>query len=164
MLLGAKLLKLVLNAVKLLNKEITVHAWNDSTIAICWIRSTSSKYSVFVANRIAKIQQQFPKEIWNHVPTESNPADHCTRPVEPSKLKSLEIWWKGPKWLHEEPICLPKQPEILETVETRKELKRREPASIHVVDDTGHSPDTAVSAGGLAQVVAENKRLRNPPQ
>jgi hypothetical protein len=36
-------------------KVDTIHLWSDSQIALCWIEAPSSRWSVFVANRVAKI-------------------------------------------------------------------------------------------------------------
>ena len=58
-----------------------------------------------------------------HVPTEDNPADAASRGVEPSALKSLEIWWKGPTWL-----CsgvLPSQPKLNFTEDETKRPERQ---------------------------------------
>ena len=58
--------------------------------------------------------------------TSENPADYCTRPVAPNDLLSLDIWWHGPNWIHEEPVTLPKQPQILKNTEFQREIRKKE--------------------------------------
>ena len=39
---------------------------------------------------------------WNYCPTESNPADICSRGSMPSKLITNQLWWSGPEFLRGE--------------------------------------------------------------
>ena len=36
---------------------------------------------------------------WQHVPTDQNPADLCTRGTTPKELSDCVLWWNGPEWL-----------------------------------------------------------------
>ena len=74
-----------------------IYAWSDSTVALAWIISSPSRFSTFIANRVAKFQQIIQPEKWKYVPTEENPADHTTRPVPPKQLSSHKMWWEGPR-------------------------------------------------------------------
>ena len=121
MVLGVKLVEYVLQSLEPFNLNISISAWSDSTVAIAWIQSTPSRFQIFIANRIAKVQRAFPVENWKYLPTSENPADYCTRPVSPNDLLSLDIWWHGPNWIHEEPVTLPKQPQILENTEFQRD-------------------------------------------
>ena len=56
------------------------------------------------------------------MPTEENPADHTTRPVPAKQLSSLKMWWECPQWLSDGNLTIPKQPEILQSTEVKKEL------------------------------------------
>ena len=126
MLLGVKLVEYVHQSLEPFNLNISISAWSDSTVALAWIQSTPSRFQIFIANRIAKVQRAFPVQNWKYVPTPENPADYCTRPVSPNDLLSLEIWWHGPNWIHEEPVTLPKQPQILENTEIQREVRKKE--------------------------------------
>ena len=53
----------------------------------------------FVANRIGEIQMFTEPSQWQHVFTEENPADLCTRGATPSELADSPLWWNGPDWL-----------------------------------------------------------------
>ena len=53
----------------------------------------------FVATRIGEIQMFTEPSQWQHVFTEENPADLCTREATPSELADSPLWWNGPDWL-----------------------------------------------------------------
>ena len=91
------------------DKDIT--AWSDSTIVLCWLRNSPSKYKTYVANRITTTTSRFPSNIWLHVPTEFNPADCASRGLSARELKEHKLWWNGPPWLSVEPLVLPRQPQ-----------------------------------------------------
>ncbi|XP_036149069.1 uncharacterized protein LOC105830757 [Monomorium pharaonis] len=61
--------------------------WSHSTIVLNWIQTQPSKLRVFVANRIAEIQELTDIRDWRHVPTEENPADLLSRGVFPKQLQ-----------------------------------------------------------------------------
>lgn len=75
--------------------------WSDSTIALAWIKSDSSRWQTFVSNRVAEIQRLTPGDKWNHVATDQNPADFLSRGMDARNLSTSNLWWKGPSWLQE---------------------------------------------------------------
>ena len=79
----------------------------------------ANSWSTFVANSIAKIQECANLK-WNHILSHENRGDCASRGVDPSSLKRLDLWWKGPEWL----ICgaLPKKT-VIHT--TKEELERK---------------------------------------
>lgn len=95
--LGSKLLKIVLNALGLKNAD--VYCWTDSSIALSWIRSSSSRYKQFVSNRVQAIQEVIPPSCWNHCPGVHNPADQATRLTSFRKWNK-STWFYGPIWLN----------------------------------------------------------------
>ena len=121
MVLGVKLIEYVLQSLEPFSLNISISAWSDSTVALAWIHYTPSRFQMFIANRIAKVQRAYPVENCKYVPTSENPANYCTRPLSPNDLLSLDIWWHGPNWIHKEPIALPKQPQILENTEFQRD-------------------------------------------
>ena len=84
--------------------------------------SRPRNWTTFVANRVAEIQRN-DRVYWQHVPTEDNPADAGSHGDEPSALKSLEIWWKGPTWLRSRVI--PSQPTLNFTEDEAKGPERQ---------------------------------------
>lgn len=76
-----------------------VFLWSDSTIVLSWLRSPSSRWVTFVANRVSHIQDITPMECWHHVSSGDNPADICSRGRFPSEILVNSLWWAGPWWL-----------------------------------------------------------------
>ncbi|XP_049302953.1 uncharacterized protein LOC125776112 [Bactrocera dorsalis] len=97
--LGAKLVKQVQSN---LNHTFSkLYAWTDSMITLAWLQGNPSRWSVFVANRVAAVQDILPATHWRHVASEHNPADCASRGILPSQLLKHQLWWHGPQWLHE---------------------------------------------------------------
>lgn len=78
---------------------INVHLWSDSTIALSWLRSHSSRWVTFVANRVSHIHDITPTDWWQHVVSADNPADVCSRGQLPQELLHNSLWWAGPPWI-----------------------------------------------------------------
>ena len=57
-----------------------------------------SRCGVFVANRCFEIYTLLSDAYWHHVRYSDNPADVISRGIEPRKLASYSLWWKGPDW------------------------------------------------------------------
>lgn len=76
-----------------------VYLWSDSTVVLSWLRSHSSRWVTFVANRVSHIQEITPTGCWHHVPSGCNPADICSRGQFPSEISHNSLWWAGPSWL-----------------------------------------------------------------
>ena len=51
---------------------------------------------MYVSNRVSKILKGSVKSQWSYVPTELNPADHGTRPLEAKHVGDSK-WLLGPK-------------------------------------------------------------------
>ncbi|XP_065356376.1 uncharacterized protein LOC135950776 [Calliphora vicina] len=113
-LCGANLLvKLVNKITSYIDTEISqVFYWTDSTTVLSWIRGQSSRWPVFVGNRVAEIQRMSTTAQWKYVSTRDNPADCASRGISSKELVEHDLWWSGPKWLKEIPSCWPKQPNL----------------------------------------------------
>lgn len=72
--------------------------WTDSTIVLAWIRSHPSRWNIYVANRVNKVQTELPDAVWRHVPTTSNPADCASRGLYGDEILT-HLWWQRPSWL-----------------------------------------------------------------
>ncbi|GFV93171.1 uncharacterized protein TNCV_573101 [Trichonephila clavipes] len=93
----AKLVKRVVAALQLETAE--VYLWSDSTIVLAWLRKEPMDLKTFVQNRVAKIQELYPNQLWRHVPSDQNPADLVSRGVDPDKLLQQTLWFNGPTFL-----------------------------------------------------------------
>lgn len=77
----------------------SVNLWTDSEITLCWLRAHPSKWTVFVANRVAEIQKSTANCSWRHIKSSENPADCLSRGISSSELKNFSLWWHGPQML-----------------------------------------------------------------
>ncbi|GFW42152.1 integrase catalytic domain-containing protein [Trichonephila clavipes] len=93
----AKLVKRVVAALQLETAE--VYLWSDSMIVLAWLRKEPMDLKIFVQNRVAKIQELYPNQLWRHVPSDQNPADLVSRGVDPEKLLQQNLWFNGPTFL-----------------------------------------------------------------
>ena len=73
--------------------------WTDSTIVLPYIAKSERRFHVFVANRITEIHARSDPSDWHHVPTKENPADDCSRGLDPEGLQTKR-WQGGPEFLH----------------------------------------------------------------
>lgn len=65
------------------------------------VPSSASKENIFVANRVAAIQELTDVTAWRYVPTASNPADILSRGSLPSEPSESSLWAHGPAYLTE---------------------------------------------------------------
>ncbi|GFT84339.1 uncharacterized protein TNCV_1609741 [Trichonephila clavipes] len=64
----AKLVKRVVAALQLETAEL--YLWSDSMIVLAWLRKEPMDLKTFVQNRVAKIQELYPNQLWRHVPSD----------------------------------------------------------------------------------------------
>ncbi|XP_011862958.1 PREDICTED: uncharacterized protein LOC105559349, partial [Vollenhovia emeryi] len=93
-------------------ESVPCTCWTDSTIVLTWLRSHPSRWTVFVANRVAKIQKNLPQVVWRHVPTACNPADCASRGLHGDELVAHKLWWSGPPWLISPSTEWPMEPDL----------------------------------------------------
>lgn len=105
------------------NLQVKTTFWVDSTCALRWIEAAPSTWSVFVANRVAKIQALTEGCEWRHVPGTDNPADLISRGVGPKEIINNNFWWNGPCWLATDRKNWP-VPDITPNEEGEEERKR----------------------------------------
>ena len=78
-----------------------VFFWTDSTAVLRYIRNVSTRFHVFVANRLAVIHDGSNSTQWHHVKSTDNPADHISRGQDSASLIQNEKWKYGPRFLWE---------------------------------------------------------------
>ncbi len=102
-LCGALLLaRLVSKVTSVLQLKITkTYLWTDSQIVLSWLKGTPNRWTTFVANRVAEIQELTINGQWNHIKSEENPADCLSRGITSQDILTHTLWWQGPTFLVE---------------------------------------------------------------
>lgn len=65
----------------------------------CYISNDSSRFHVFVSNRIQQIRDHTEPFQWNYVSSGENPADIASRGATADKLNNGKLWFNGPTFL-----------------------------------------------------------------
>ncbi|XP_072401584.1 uncharacterized protein [Diabrotica undecimpunctata] len=101
-LLCSKLTAKIANIVKeKLSQLDSINMWSDSEIVLAWLRSHPSRWTQFVANRVAQILDNSPNAHWRHVRSKENPADILSRGMLPSELINSSLWFHVPPFLNQ---------------------------------------------------------------
>ena len=90
-----------------LRGEVTHHFWTDSQAVLGYIANETSRYKIFVANRIQEIRDSSEPSQWRHVATDHNPADLASRGCDTKELTTSDLWFKGPAFLWQTAIPTP---------------------------------------------------------
>ncbi|KAL0830470.1 hypothetical protein ABMA28_002635 [Loxostege sticticalis] len=122
----ADLTKFVLDTYQAKIPIDVIHLWSDSTVVLSWLRSHSSRWTTFVANRVSHIQDIIPAESWHHVASGDNPADVCSRGQLPYDLINNSLWWSGPCWLSKTSDRWPKNSTRLLTSDEEQVVRTEE--------------------------------------
>ena len=69
----------------------------DSMIVLYYIRNLTSRFAIFVANRLATIHDLTSTTQWWHVRSGDNPADLTSRGA--NNTTEMQQWMEGPKFL-----------------------------------------------------------------
>ncbi|XP_073410565.1 uncharacterized protein [Dendrobates tinctorius] len=75
--------------------------YSDSKLVLGCIHNETRRFYVYVNNRVLRIRRSVHPKQWQYIPTDQNPADHATRAVDASRLRST-TWLSGPKLLYTE--------------------------------------------------------------
>ena len=109
--LTAAVLAVILN--EQLPKELNLESctlifWNNSTAVLNCIKNRTKRFPVFVANRLAIIEQGSDPDNWHYLPSKLNSADLASRGVSASSTEQLKAWIRGPGFLQEPVLELSK--------------------------------------------------------
>ena len=99
LLSGVILARLASSVKEALQSQVQIdktYLWLDSKAAIYWIKG-SKEWKQFVQNRVNEILSLTEERMWHYCPGTDNPADIGRESA--FKLKSSQLWWKGPSWL-----------------------------------------------------------------
>ncbi|XP_013146770.1 PREDICTED: uncharacterized protein LOC106109715 [Papilio polytes] len=89
--------------------------------ALAWLRSHSSRWKTFIANRVSDILTVLDEDQWCHVSTKQNPADCASRGANPSVRPEVKIWKQGPAFLKH--INIDYKREVMDTTMEERKLK-----------------------------------------
>ena len=79
--------------------NITERFWTDSQVVLTYIRSTTKRFKVFVANQAQKIQEHSDANQWKYEKGRDNAAADASRGLDPRKETSSSRWFSGPAFL-----------------------------------------------------------------
>ncbi|XP_057373119.1 uncharacterized protein LOC130693973 [Daphnia carinata] len=82
-------------------RQVTFHS--DSQTVLRWIHSKSCRFEFFVNYRIGKILRNTAHRQWRHVAGDSNPADLCSRGIDPKDVNELVYFHRGPSFQNLDP-------------------------------------------------------------
>lgn len=102
----------------------SIRFFTDSKVVLGYIHNQSTRFYVFVNNRVQRIRQSTQPEQWHYVPTEQNPADHGSRSVAASKLSST-TWLTGPAFLRLQPKQLPEEHAVFDLIDPGSDVDVR---------------------------------------
>ena len=80
---------------------------------LSWLVGNPRRFKTYVGNQVSDIVDCIPPDHWKHVNGVENHADCGSRGLLPKELLEHELWWEGPKWLHEDPSHWPQQTDTL---------------------------------------------------
>ena len=98
--------------------------WSDSKVVLGYIRNTTKKFKIFVANRIQQIHENSEVNQWRYVPSKNNPADHASRGlIDANSGRKCSTWINGPQFLWEPKHTWPVEKDVQMISHTDVEVK-----------------------------------------
>lgn len=96
--------------------------FSDSMIALHYIKADANAWQIFIASRVAQIQNLSSKADWYHVETALKLADLVSRGVYAKDFINNNFYWHGPQFLQQPVELWPLRPlqQIKELSEKRK--------------------------------------------
>ena len=90
--------------------SVTYHT--DSTTVLHYIRNTTKRFPVFIANRLSVIHTYTKPCQWRYVNTTDNAADIASRGATVAQLTNDSMWFHGPSFLYEDKSKWPQEPQV----------------------------------------------------
>ena len=97
--LSSKVVKVVKNAIEVVNDDRTLHGWTDSTIILHWLAQPPHTWNTPVANRTSHIHEIVRRSSWNQCASTKNPADLASTGVPVKTSQHSKLWSNGPSVL-----------------------------------------------------------------
>ena len=98
-------------------ENIEDHYWTDSKVVLGFISNESSRFHVYVANRVQLIHDHTTPSQWHYVETTSNTADEGSRGMSPKDFVEKSQWIQGPDFLGKPTSSWPKEKSYKDTVD-----------------------------------------------
>ena len=93
-------------------------------MVLWYIRNTTKKFKIFVANRIQQIHENSEVNQWSFVPSKDNPADQASRGlIDANSGGKCSIWVNGPQFLWETEHTWPVEKDVQMVSDTNVEVK-----------------------------------------
>ncbi|KAL3979219.1 Rab5 GDP/GTP exchange factor [Sarotherodon galilaeus] len=113
--------------------------WTDSTAVLKYINNETSRFRVFVANRVSEILKASSASQWRYVNTTHNPADLASRGMKAETFLRDTEWISGPAFLIQPENNWPVNPENLqEPSHEDPEVKASAAINVSQVHDDDH--------------------------
>lgn len=89
----SKLIVSVANSLKATLLNLGIHCYTNSLVTLYWIRGTHKEWKIFIQNRVNEIR----RNVWNHTPGKTNPADLPFKGLTVLELSANQLWMEGPE-------------------------------------------------------------------
>lgn len=101
-----------------------VKFFTDSKIVLSYIHNSTRRFYMYVSNRVTRIRRSTHSDQWFYVPTDTNPADHATRPIPATQLLHSN-WFSGPAFLYHDDSAETPDPNLFSLVDPEAENEIR---------------------------------------
>ena len=98
-------------------ENIEDHYWTDSKDVLGFISKESSRFHVYVANRVQLSHDHTTPSQWHYVQTTSNTADEGSRGMSPKDFVEKSQWIQGPDFLGKPTSSWPNEKSYKDTVD-----------------------------------------------
>ncbi|XP_033116962.1 uncharacterized protein LOC117116934 [Anneissia japonica] len=78
---------------------VKVYYWTDSKVVICYLKSETKRFKIYVSNRVQLICDLTKMDQWKYVRSEDNPSDEGNRGMTAAQLVANPRWLNGPKFI-----------------------------------------------------------------
>ena len=98
-LLGARMHNQIKRAIKIPLNECVLYT--DSSVVLNWIETMDKRLTKYVSRKINDIKRLCGGDEWRHVSSSCNPADVCSRGLNPKDASNDNMYFNGPLFLRE---------------------------------------------------------------
>ena len=78
---------------------VTTTMFSDSVTVLRWVGNFQRRFKTFENFRLQKIRNLTDVSDWRHCPTDSNPADLCSKGIQSHEYNKFKFLHTGPDWL-----------------------------------------------------------------